>query len=158
MGDIGISSLPPFTFTNTISGKSHTSESTSVHHGVNPVDKSPLWDVPIASDADVEEAIKAARAAFKPWSQKKWEERQDVLRAMKEEYAKHKDELTKILVLEGGKPVTLPQLWIYEGVINQTPSSQSQPARSSLRSSALTITPMYLNQLPKLSKTPRISN
>ncbi|KUJ13663.1 aldehyde dehydrogenase [Mollisia scopiformis] len=79
--------------------------SEKMHHGVNPSDKSELWDVPIATERDLDEAVEVAREAFKSWSKTTWAERQQVLAKMRAELQKHVPEMAKLLSLEGGKPI-----------------------------------------------------
>lgn len=80
--------------------------SEKIHNGVNPSDKSLLWDVPIATERDLDEAVEVAREAFKSWSKTSWEERQAALGHMRDELSKHVPEMARVLSLEGGKPVS----------------------------------------------------
>ena len=91
-------------FQNVIASGLRGSE--KVHHSVNPSDKSLLWDVPIATERDLDEAVEIAREAFKSWSKTTWAHRQDVLGKMRDELAKRVPEFAKLLSLEGGKPVS----------------------------------------------------
>ncbi|CZR58551.1 related to aldehyde dehydrogenase (NAD+), mitochondrial [Phialocephala subalpina] len=79
--------------------------SEKVHHGVNPSDKSPLWDVPIATERDLDEAVEVARKAFESWSKTSWAERQEILGKMRDELTKHIPDMARLLSLEGGKPI-----------------------------------------------------
>ena len=90
-------------FYNTISGSPR--ESKTFHNGVNPSDKSSLWNVPLASEDDLDESVKSAQAAFKVWSRKSWEERQGFMVLMRDELKKHREEMGNIIQLECGKPV-----------------------------------------------------
>lgn len=91
------------TFLNIIDGQPRGSK--DIHHGINPSNGKPLWDVPIASAEDLEDAVKAAQKAFKTWSKTKWEDRQAIIKKIREEYLKYENEMANILMLEGGKPV-----------------------------------------------------
>ena len=54
------------TFSNIINGElSSTSET---RHGINPSNKKPNWEVPVATPEDLDRAVKAGKAAFKKWS------------------------------------------------------------------------------------------
>ncbi|KAG4417413.1 hypothetical protein IFR04_009482 [Cadophora malorum] len=75
------------------------------HNGINPSDKSPLWDVPIATEADLNDAVKTAQNAFTSWSRTTWESRATALAHMRDELAKHREEMGKLLLLEAGKPI-----------------------------------------------------
>jgi acyl-CoA reductase-like NAD-dependent aldehyde dehydrogenase len=53
-------------FHNTIAGKSR--DSSKIHNGINPSDKTKLWDVPIATEHDLDDAVKSGQEAFNKWS------------------------------------------------------------------------------------------
>ncbi|KAF4631036.1 hypothetical protein G7Y89_g7095 [Cudoniella acicularis] len=89
-------------FTNSVAGVPRGSP--DIHHGINPSDGKPLWDVPIASANDLDDAVKAAQKAFKTWSKTTWAERQAILIKISEEYGKYGEEMGNIVRLEGGKP------------------------------------------------------
>ncbi|KAH6677727.1 aldehyde dehydrogenase [Halenospora varia] len=89
-------------FSNTVAGVPRGSN--DVHHGVNPSDGKQLWDVPIASAGDLDDAVKAAQKAFKTWSKTTWAERQAILLKMAEETEKYGKELGDLVMIEGGKP------------------------------------------------------
>lgn len=91
------------TFQNVIAGNLRGSE--RIHRGVNPSDRVPLWEVPIASVEDLNEAVKASQNAFKSWSKTAWEERQKCLVLLRDELLKNKLEMCKLVMLEAGKPV-----------------------------------------------------
>ncbi|KAH6664559.1 betaine aldehyde dehydrogenase 1 [Halenospora varia] len=101
-------------FQNVIASGLRGSE--KVHHSVNPSDKSLLWDVPIATERDLDEAVEIAREAFKSWSKTTWAHRQDVLGKMRDELAKRVPEFAKLLSLEGGKPANTIRDWGGYGV------------------------------------------
>ncbi len=90
------------TFTNIVNGEARTSK--NKYNGTDPTTKEKLWDVPIASKEDVEDAVKAANSAFKKWSKTSWEERQEALTRFMEVYSSYMDELTELLMKETGKP------------------------------------------------------
>jgi acyl-CoA reductase-like NAD-dependent aldehyde dehydrogenase len=109
MGDIetapaGAAELSYEKFHNVVASGLRGSE--KVHHGVNPSDKSPLWDVPIATERDLDEAVEVARKAFESWSKTSWAERQEILGKMRDELTKHIPDMARLLSLEGGKPVS----------------------------------------------------
>jgi acyl-CoA reductase-like NAD-dependent aldehyde dehydrogenase len=91
------------TFHNVINGKLVSSEKT--RHGINPATKKPNPEVPIATSQDVDDAVKAAREAFKTWSQTSVEERKKALNDYAAEFISYKDEFAKLLTREQGKPV-----------------------------------------------------
>ncbi|KAH7408904.1 aldehyde dehydrogenase [Cadophora sp. MPI-SDFR-AT-0126] len=96
--DFGLTS-----FSNVINGKlSSTSKTT---HAINPATKKPNWEVPISTPQDVDEAVAAARTAFKTWSKTTIAERRAALEGWSAEIAKHVAEFAKLLVIEQGKPL-----------------------------------------------------
>ena len=91
-------------FSNVINGKlSSTSQTT---HAINPATKKPNWEVPISTSRDVDQAVAAARTAFKTWSKTTLVQRKAALEGWSAEIAKHVDEFAKLLVIEQGKPVS----------------------------------------------------
>jgi acyl-CoA reductase-like NAD-dependent aldehyde dehydrogenase len=91
-------------FHNTVAGKPRGS--LKIHQGVNPSDKAKLWDVPIASEHDLDDAVKSAQEAFKKWSKTTWKERQDILLQLRDELLSHRDEMAQLILRECGKPVS----------------------------------------------------
>jgi acyl-CoA reductase-like NAD-dependent aldehyde dehydrogenase len=85
--------------------------SSDFHHGINPSDGKALWDVPIATENDLDDAVKAAKKAFKTWSKTKWEDRQQIIKNIAEEFMKYEAEMGKLVMLEGGKPVRCSTSW-----------------------------------------------
>lgn len=71
----------------------------------NPATGKPLAQAPAASIAQLDDAIAAARTAFKSWSTIGYERRQQYLEAYADALAAHRDELARLLVLEQGKPL-----------------------------------------------------
>jgi acyl-CoA reductase-like NAD-dependent aldehyde dehydrogenase len=90
-------------FYNVINGANRGSE--TAHHGINPSNGKPLWDVPIGTAHDLDDAVVAAQKAYKTWSKTTWEERQEILKNIADEVGKYEEGLAKIVMLEGGKPV-----------------------------------------------------
>lgn len=90
-------------FTNTINGKQTTTD--KVRQGINPATLEPLYDVPVATPKDVDDAVEAAQEAFKSWKKTTWEERKKAVAAFADAFMAHKDEFAKLLTKEQGKPV-----------------------------------------------------
>lgn len=61
----------------------------------------------MATQADVDNAVNHARAAFKTWSKTTFEERSKLLLAFTDAIEANRDELEKLLVKEQGKPLSL---------------------------------------------------
>lgn len=90
------------TFANIVNGQQKNNK--NKYHGINPSTKEPLWDVPVASQEDVDEAVAAGNKAFQTWKNTTWEERTQRLERYKELFFSYEEELTEILIKETGKP------------------------------------------------------
>ena len=71
---------------------------------VNPATEQVIASVPDASEADLDAAIAAARAAFPAWSAKSLDERRAVLNQMGDAILANVDPLKRLLTREQGKP------------------------------------------------------
>jgi len=85
------------TFQNVINGKLVSTSQT--RHGINPAIKKALPEVPIATQQDVDSAVKAAKEAIIGWSRTSIEDRRAAL--LKSQV----DGFAKMLTTEQGKPV-----------------------------------------------------
>ncbi|TIA01287.1 aldehyde dehydrogenase [Aureobasidium pullulans] len=90
-------------FGNIVDGKSRT-KSDNYHQGVNPTTGERLWDVPIATQQDVDDAVASAQKAFQSWSVKTIEERKELLKNFQELWGGYQEEFTTLLCKETGKP------------------------------------------------------
>lgn len=63
--------------------------------------------MPVASQSDLDDAVKHARTAFASWSQTTFEERSKLMLAFADAIEKHQAELGKLLTSEQGKPLAL---------------------------------------------------
>ncbi|GKT44536.1 putative aldehyde dehydrogenase fus7 [Colletotrichum spaethianum] len=88
-------------FFNVIDGQRRGGD--SHHQCTNPRTEEALWDAPIATVRDLEDAITAAQKALKAWSKTTTEERADFLRKIVDVYTAHKEELMEIVMKETGK-------------------------------------------------------
>ena len=75
------------------------------YHGINPATEEQLWPVPVATKDDLEDAVAAAKKAFKTWSQTPIEKRKEAMRNYAKALTDHQAELEAIVVKETGKPV-----------------------------------------------------
>jgi acyl-CoA reductase-like NAD-dependent aldehyde dehydrogenase len=71
---------------------------------VNPATEEEFAQAPEASEADLDRAVAAARAAFPGWSATCVEDRRTTLRAMAKALVDHQDALMRLLTQEQGKP------------------------------------------------------
>ncbi|KAG9662702.1 betaine aldehyde dehydrogenase 1, partial [Aureobasidium melanogenum] len=90
-------------FANIINGEART-KSDNYHQGVNPASGEKLWNVPIATQSDVDEAVAAAQKAFESWSRKPIEERKELLKNFRDLWSGYQEEFTTLLCKETGKP------------------------------------------------------
>lgn len=93
------------TFHNIIDGQQRGSK--NIHNGIDPTNGEKLWDVPIASQQDVDDAVAAAKRVFPSWSKTPFEKRKEMLANFAELFNSYKDEMTNLLCKETGKPVRL---------------------------------------------------
>ena len=92
-------------FFNIVNGEKRTS---SVgHHAISPRTEETLWDAPIATVQDLDEAVSAAQTAQKTWANTTIAERQALLQKLSDRLETHRDELINIVMRETGKSVSL---------------------------------------------------
>ncbi len=72
---------------------------------LNPATGLPLAEAPLASEADVDRAVQAARAAFGGWRFTAATERARLIWGLADLLERHKEELATIEVLDNGKPL-----------------------------------------------------
>ncbi|KAI9718146.1 MAG: hypothetical protein M1828_006844 [Chrysothrix sp. TS-e1954] len=89
-------------FFNIVDGKQRSSK--NVHNGVDPTTGEKLWDVPVGSQQDVDDAVASAQKAFKTWSRVSIEKRREPLVKFKELYSQYEQEFIDLLCAETGKP------------------------------------------------------
>lgn len=90
-------------FVQIINGKSAATEKT--RHGINPATLEPKQEVPVATQDDLDRAVRAAKAAFKTWSRTPYEKRREAVLAYADAIGSHKTPFRDLLVSEQGKPV-----------------------------------------------------
>jgi acyl-CoA reductase-like NAD-dependent aldehyde dehydrogenase len=90
------------TFYNIVDGKQRSSK--NVHNGINPATSEKLWDVPIANQQDVDEAVESAKKAFASWSQTPIEKRKELMLKFKDLFEGYQKEFTDLMCKETGKP------------------------------------------------------
>lgn len=90
------------TYTNIIGGEPRTSK--QKYRGIDPSTKEDLWDVPIATKEDVDEAVALAHKAFPAWSQTTWDQRKELLTRYRDLLSSYQDDLLKLIKTECGKP------------------------------------------------------
>lgn len=88
---------------NFIDGKWVDSKGSEKMEVINPATKECLAKVPISTKEDVEEAVKAAKLAFKTWKDTPVPKRARIMYAYHHLLTENHDELAKLIVLENGK-------------------------------------------------------
>ena len=71
---------------------------------VNPANEEVIGQVPACGEEELNQAVAAARAAFKSWSKKPIDERRKVVQAIAGVINENNDELFRLLTAEQGKP------------------------------------------------------
>jgi acyl-CoA reductase-like NAD-dependent aldehyde dehydrogenase len=103
-GSHAIGAIDFTSFSNVINGKlTHTSEQ---RHGINPATKKPNPEVPVATQQDVDDAVKAGKEAFKTWSKTSIDDRRKALQAYASALKENAKEFAELLTREQGKPVS----------------------------------------------------
>lgn len=92
-------------FVQIINGKSTSTKAT--RHGVNPATLAPLAEVPVANQDDLDNAVTAAKAAFRTWSKTPYEDRRSAVLAFADAIDSLRVEFRDLLITEQGKPVRL---------------------------------------------------
>jgi hypothetical protein len=90
-------------FHNIVGGKKRGSSIT--YHGIDPTTGDKLWEVPLASHEDLDDAVCAAETAFGPWSKLDYEERRGLCASFGELFHLHSQHFDDLLRKETGKPV-----------------------------------------------------
>jgi acyl-CoA reductase-like NAD-dependent aldehyde dehydrogenase len=90
------------TFSNVVNGELRSSK--TKYYGVDPTTKQPNWDVPVATQQDVDDAVAAANEAFQSWKLKTWAERTERLARFKDALEAYTAEFIELLIKETGKP------------------------------------------------------
>lgn len=91
------------TFHNIVNGEPRGSESTK--EGINPLNRSSLWPVPVATADDVQDSVRAAKEAFPAWSQTPYEQRTELLEKFADLYSSHASDFCQLLAAECGRTV-----------------------------------------------------
>ncbi|KAL7916735.1 Aldehyde/histidinol dehydrogenase [Trichoderma velutinum] len=89
-------------FSNVVGGTLRTS--TTFYSGTNAVTGKSLWDAPIATEKDVDDAVAAAQKAFAPWAAKTYKQRTELLEKFHDLYLAHSDQFIELLKAETGRP------------------------------------------------------
>lgn len=94
---------PQIEFCNVINGELRARQYT--HRGTDPRNNQPLWPCPIASREDLNDAVTAARSAFRTWGKADIGYRQRALLALANRLSDQKELISGIICRETGKSV-----------------------------------------------------
>jgi len=72
---------------------------------INPTTERKIGSVPAGSVNDIDEAVKAAKTAFKEWSQSNIEDRIKILNLLSASFKEREEELAQIITAEVGTPI-----------------------------------------------------
>ncbi|MEP3049924.1 MAG: aldehyde dehydrogenase family protein [Erythrobacter sp.] len=89
-------------YKNLINGEMITTS--AVMDVINPATEEVIGQVPSCSEAELDQAVAAARAAFPAWSKTPIEKRREYILAMAGAISENSDELYRLLTAEQGKP------------------------------------------------------
>src|SRR3546814_2427060 len=87
---------------NYIGGRWVDSKGGKDHQVINPATEEPASTIVLGTAADVDDAVAAAKEAFKSWSQTTREQRLEVLNRIVEEYKKRGADLARSMAAERG--------------------------------------------------------
>ncbi|HET7845995.1 MAG TPA: CoA-acylating methylmalonate-semialdehyde dehydrogenase [Acidimicrobiia bacterium] len=93
------------TINHWIDGSATAGASTRVGPVFNPATGSQTAEVPLASAADVDAAVRSARSAFETWRYSSLTQRQNIMFAFRELVAARKLDIAKLLTAEHGKTI-----------------------------------------------------
>lgn len=110
MAAMDLDSLNFTTFYNIINGERKTTSST--RHSLNPSNETPNLEVPLSTPADVEEAIEAARSAFRGWAALSWHDRRSAILKFADAFEQKTEEFAGLLNKEQGKPVDISNCFL----------------------------------------------
>lgn len=92
-------------FFNIIDGNARNSATKT--HGIDPSSERNLWEVPVATKQDIEDAVTSANKAFPSWSRTPFEQRVELVKKFKNTYRSYINEFVELLMKENGKPRAL---------------------------------------------------
>jgi acyl-CoA reductase-like NAD-dependent aldehyde dehydrogenase len=99
-----VSTLEFEKFYNIIDGQQRGSD--DIHHGVNPATGKELWDVPIGTEKDLNDAVAAGKKAFPSWRDTPIQKRKELLLKFADAFTQRAEDFTTLLCKESGKPVS----------------------------------------------------
>lgn len=101
-------------YINTINGEARSSQTTAPVY--NPATGQVFAEVPVATEADLDEAVAAAAAAYPAWAATPIAERQAICSAIGDRLEEHAEEFLALLTAEQGKPRSMAEWEVYGSV------------------------------------------
>ena len=101
-------------YVNVINGQRRDSAATAPVY--NPATGAAFAEVPVASQADLDDAVAAAAAAFPGWSGTPLAERQAIVSAIGDRLEEHAEEFLALLTAEQGKPRPMAEWEVYGSI------------------------------------------
>lgn len=101
-------------YVNVINGQRRDSATTAPVY--NPATGAAFAEVPVASQADLDDAVAAAAAAFPGWSGTPLAERQAIVSAIGDRLEEHAEEFLALLTAEQGKPRPMAEWEVYGSI------------------------------------------
>jgi acyl-CoA reductase-like NAD-dependent aldehyde dehydrogenase len=75
------------------------------YHGINPFTEEQLWDTPVASEQDLDDAVEAANVAFQTWQYLTLDDRRTRIKEFGKELLAQRFDWTDMISKETGQPV-----------------------------------------------------
>lgn len=98
--------VKPVTAKNLINGEWRDSATGQTFESTNPADtREIIGTAPLSDERDVNEAVKAARAAFPAWSKLSWVKRADIIDNFAQLIKRDLQEMSRLCTRECGKPI-----------------------------------------------------
>lgn len=94
-------------------------------HSIDPSTGEPLWEVPVATKDDLENAVKHAREAFVTWSETTFQRRAEMLLRYADAIEANREGLQKLLTMEQGKPLSLSKVTLLLPLVSFSPQKQN---------------------------------
>ena len=95
-------------FSNIVNGEARGGN--AFYQGIDPTTRQKLWDVPVATHQDVDDAVQAAQEAFKSWSTTPIAKRKEICAKFGQLYQSHIQDFDFLIRKECGKPVSCSNL------------------------------------------------
>ncbi|CAM1509683.1 Fc.00g000180.m01.CDS01 [Cosmosporella sp. VM-42] len=86
------------------------------YYGIDPSTGRTLWEVPVATQKDLDDAVAAANSAFGGWAKIQHSERRRLLNLFADGLEMYKEQLTELLFRESGKPPGFAESEILMGI------------------------------------------